>query len=125
MLALSINQPWAWAIINAGKDIENRYWKTSVRGRILIHASRAVIPLWFKAVQEISKMSIPENVDYGGIVGSVIIINCVKNHHSKWAAKGQYNFILSKPIPLPFFSCRGKPGFFEVPGYRVPEMIEG
>lgn len=27
MIALSIRQPWAWLIINAGKDIENRDWK--------------------------------------------------------------------------------------------------
>ncbi len=24
MLALSIRQPWAWAVIHAGKDVENR-----------------------------------------------------------------------------------------------------
>lgn len=27
MKALSIRQPWAWAILNAGKDVENRDWK--------------------------------------------------------------------------------------------------
>lgn len=27
MKALSIRQPWAWAIINAGKTVENRDWK--------------------------------------------------------------------------------------------------
>lgn len=26
-LALSVRQPWAWAIIHAGKDIENRSWQ--------------------------------------------------------------------------------------------------
>ena len=34
MKALSIRQPWAWAIINAGKDIENRQWPTKFRGSI-------------------------------------------------------------------------------------------
>ncbi len=24
MLAISIRQPWAWAVIRAGKDVENR-----------------------------------------------------------------------------------------------------
>ena len=32
MKCLSIRQPWAWAIIHAGKDIENRCWPTSYRG---------------------------------------------------------------------------------------------
>lgn len=27
--ALSIRQPWAWAIVYAGKDIENRTWPTN------------------------------------------------------------------------------------------------
>jgi hypothetical protein len=31
--ALTIHQPWAWATINAGKDVENRRWKTTYRGR--------------------------------------------------------------------------------------------
>ena len=42
MKALSIRQPWAWLILNAGKDIENRSWYTSVRGRVLIHASKGM-----------------------------------------------------------------------------------
>jgi len=40
MIALSIQQPWAWAIIHGGKDVENRTWPTKFRGRFLVHASR-------------------------------------------------------------------------------------
>jgi len=39
MKALSVRQPWAWLIVNAYKDIENRDWATKLRGRIWIHAS--------------------------------------------------------------------------------------
>lgn len=39
--ALSIRQPWAWAITHAGKRIENRSWSTNYRGPILIHAGAA------------------------------------------------------------------------------------
>jgi hypothetical protein len=42
MKALSIRQPWAWLILNAGKDIENRDWPTHFRGRFLIHASKGM-----------------------------------------------------------------------------------
>src|SRR3990167_9411398 len=42
MKALSIRQPWAWLILHAGKDIENRGWPTSFRGRFLIHASKGM-----------------------------------------------------------------------------------
>lgn len=41
MKAISVRQPWAWAILHAGKRIENRDWKgCSYRGPILIHASK-------------------------------------------------------------------------------------
>jgi hypothetical protein len=46
-LALSVRQPWAWAIIHAGKDIENRSWQAvnhglRRRGRIAVHASKGL-----------------------------------------------------------------------------------
>jgi hypothetical protein len=44
MKCLSIRQPWAWAIIHAGKDVENRTWapgKALKPGeRLAIHASK-------------------------------------------------------------------------------------
>jgi hypothetical protein len=40
MKALSIKQPWVWAILNVGKDIENRTWMLSQnRGR---HEGRSI-----------------------------------------------------------------------------------
>jgi hypothetical protein len=38
--ALSVRQPWAWAIIYALEDIENRGWPIHYRGDILIHAAK-------------------------------------------------------------------------------------
>lgn len=43
-LALSVRQPWAWAIISGGKTIENRSWTTPYRGPLLIHAGKAFDP---------------------------------------------------------------------------------
>ncbi len=40
MRALTIRQPWAWAIAVAGKDVENRSWQTSHRGLLAIHAGK-------------------------------------------------------------------------------------
>jgi hypothetical protein len=40
LLALSIRQPWLWAILRAGKRVENRKWRTDYRGPILLHASK-------------------------------------------------------------------------------------
>ncbi|MBL8866467.1 MAG: ASCH domain-containing protein, partial [Planctomycetia bacterium] len=41
MLALSIHQPWAHAILHFGKSVENRTWSTSYRGPLLIHAAKS------------------------------------------------------------------------------------
>ncbi len=52
MKALSIRQPWAWAILHAGKDVENRSWRpnganmraarTLQNDHILLHAARGM-----------------------------------------------------------------------------------
>jgi hypothetical protein len=38
MRALTVKQPWAWAILHAGKDIENRGWRTHYKGPLVIHS---------------------------------------------------------------------------------------
>lgn len=38
MKALSVRQPWAWAIGYGQKTIENRSWATAYRGPLAIHA---------------------------------------------------------------------------------------
>jgi hypothetical protein len=43
MKALSVRQPWAWAIIYALKNVENRGWPIHYRGDILIHAAKILI----------------------------------------------------------------------------------
>jgi hypothetical protein len=37
--AITIQQPWAWAIAAGHKRVENRSWRTRYRGPIAIHAS--------------------------------------------------------------------------------------
>lgn len=42
MKALSVRQPWAWAVARGHKDVENRSWTTAHRGPLLVHASMRV-----------------------------------------------------------------------------------
>lgn len=122
MLALSIRQPWAWHILNSGKDIENRDWYTRVRGRILIHASKGMTrdeyesgndPLWASGGPTIELPGI-HALERGGFVGSVDIIDCVAQSDSPWFC-GRFGFVLRDPRPMPFTPYRGQLGFFEVP----------
>ena len=46
MKAITVRQPWAWAIMHGGKDIENRTRNIagSYRGPVVIHAAVALAP---------------------------------------------------------------------------------
>lgn len=113
MKTLSIKQPWANAIIYAGKDIENRVWKTKFRGRFLVHAGKTAdrnAPEWvWKLVREHS----PDVPMLGGIIGSVELVDVTESSDSKWW-QGPVGFILKDPQPLPFKPHKGQLNFFEV-----------
>lgn len=122
MRALSIRQPWAWHILNSGKDIENRDWPTSFRGRVLIHASKSMTkteyengrdPLWASGGPTI-ELPDPADMGFGGIVGSVEIVDCVTQSDSPWFF-GRFGFVLRDPKLLPFLPWKGRLGFFDVP----------
>lgn len=121
ILALSIRQPWAWLILHAGKDIENRNWRTDYRGKVFIHAGKGMTRQEyagaFDLLDEIEltgKLAIPtfEQLDRGGIVGEVEIVDCVSDSQSPWFA-GRYGFVLKHAKALPFKPCKGELGFFD------------
>lgn len=126
MLALSIRQPWAWLILHAGKDIENRDWATRRRGRVLIHASKGMtIAEWQSAIQfahrtcGVSRGRLQDGCEFdqlqrGGIVGSVEIVDCVQASDSPWFV-GEHGFVLRNPQPQVFQPWKGQLGFFDVP----------
>ena len=41
---LSVKNPFAYLILQGGKDVENRTWTTDYRGRLYIHASGDTLP---------------------------------------------------------------------------------
>jgi len=111
MKALSIRQPWAWLILHAGKDIENRGWPTSFRGRFLIHASKGMTRAEYELAIKLPYFS---ELERGGIVGEAEIVDCVTDSDSLWFS-GIFGFVLRNAKPLPFRPLRGMLGFFEVP----------
>lgn len=121
MRTLSIRQPWAWLILNAGKNIENRSWSTKYRGPILIHASKGMTRAEYEAAKDplwhcrglVVELPGKHEMDFGGIVGRATIVDCVTTSDSDWFC-GPFGFVLADVEPLPFFPCRGQLGFFEV-----------
>lgn len=123
MKAISIRQPWAWLIVNGFKNIENRTWQTKYRGPILIHAGLTVdreAETDFRVECRRRKIPFPKELEKGGIVGRVEIVDCITHSHSRWF-EGPCGFILRRAKPLPFFACRGKLGIFEV---DYPEPLD-
>jgi len=126
MRALSIRQPWAWLILNAGKDIENRDWPTRFRGRFLIHASKGMTHSEYDEVQWEAGTGLPafelpkfELLERGGIVGTAVLVDCVELSPSPWFF-GRYGFELRDAMPLPFRPFKGALGFFDVPDEPKP-----
>jgi hypothetical protein len=126
MKALSIRNPWAWAIIHAGKNIENRSWSTNYRGPFLIHASKGMTRGDYEncldAMHQISRthpfpsgLTLPafEALERGGIVGKARIVDCVSSSPSPWFF-GPYGFVLADVEPVTFRPCKGALGFFNV-----------
>lgn len=115
--ALSIRQPWAWAILHRGKPIENRTWSTHLRGPICIHAAKGMTrdeQLTFADFIMQLGMEPPNfaALPRGGIVGTANLTACVRQHPSPWFF-GPWGFVLEDVKPVDFIPCKGALGFFE------------
>ena len=119
MIALSIRQPWAWLILHAGKDVENRSWPTKFRGRFLIHAAKGMTQREYENACQFARYVVGINsrlpafkeLPRGGIVGEAEIWNCVSESSSKWF-EGPHGFLIRKAVPLEFRPLAGTLGFF-------------
>lgn len=126
MKALSIRQPWAHLIIHHGKDIENRSWHTNYRGRFLVHAAKGMTKdeyaEGYRFALECGITDLPRfaELQRGGIVGSVELVDSVDTSASPWYM-GQKGFVLRDPQYLPFIPYRGQLQFFEVPDHLLPQ----
>ncbi len=129
VFALSVRQPWAWAIVEGLKDIENRSWSTKFRGPVLLHAAGACTREEYLGaatiIEELMGRTIPkrENLHFGGIVGRAKLVDCVRSSSSEWFG-GPWGFVLEERRVLPFLKCKGETGFFRVPDAIVEQLLE-
>lgn len=110
--AITVRQPWAWAILHAGKDVENRPWAPTYRGPVWIHASANQERLWVPGAGDVHELYARawrfhgERIPYGCIIGRVTITGvhhadeCPAGGCSTWAAPDQYHLQLADPITL-------------------------
>lgn len=123
-IAISIRQPWAWAILHAGKDVENRTWSTSFRRPVAIHAAKGMTAAEVKEFSAFlgdlrldgvvsSSVKGPHygSLPRGGIVGVAEITGCVNRSGSPWFV-GPWGFTIANARPVDFVPCKGALGFF-------------
>lgn len=91
MRALTVQQPWSWAIIHGSKDIENRTQLWRYRGPLAIHAGQrwsehgGVDPRVLSAAKGILRTQLHPDMstslnrggfEYGVILGTVDLVDC-------------------------------------------------
>lgn len=122
--AISLKQPWAWAMLYAGKDVENRRWPTRFRGLVVIHASLTWDDEgedWLRA----RGYQPPAELPRGAFVGTMRIVGCGHIDDLEWFslwAFGPYCFRVedARPLPSPI-PAKGRLGIYrwrEEPGAR-------
>jgi len=101
MKALTIIQPWAWAIIHGQKKaVENRTWRTDYRGGLYVHAGKKFARL--DRFPDGSPVPARGELVFGAILGTVQLVDCVPaadRPGDPWAA-GPWCLVLADPRPL-------------------------
>lgn len=119
--ALSVRQPWAWAIMHAGKDIENRSWQAvnhglSFRGQIVLHSAKGMTQYEYKSAAEFMQsigITCPTAFDLcrGAAIGTVEVVDVVCEHSSPWFF-GPRGLVLRSPKPMTPAPVSGALGYF-------------
>lgn len=136
MKTLSVRQPWANLIVYGIKDIENRTWRTKFRGRIYIHAPAKIdkdpnvdTPMRIKAMRIFYRNNHDKREDFlnntwgplwdnqftSSIIGSVEIVDCIRDSKSVWADPDCWHWVLKDPILFdnPILNVKGKLSLWE------------
>lgn len=119
MKALTIRQPWAFAIARLGKTIENRTWNTAHRGLLAIHAgarwdgneaAARVFELSGAYVLKTEMSAIVAVVELVDICTALDSCGC-----GPWAVPGQCHWKLTNPRELATpVECKGRLGLWSL-----------
>lgn len=147
--ALSLYAPWCWAILHAGKDIENRSWRpwsgdARFRGEFWLHASlfggetgrrRDDLESECFNVQATAPSERRDTIDRaelfrwslahrGQIVGRVRVVGAVERSESSWFC-GPLGLVLADPVALATpVLAKGALGFWTVPDPVLQKLEE-
>lgn len=122
-MALSVRQPWAWAICHAGKQHENRSWGSwnhhlkRFRGPLAIHASSGMTRTEYQEAADfmvkIGRECPPAgDLIRGAIVCTVEVTGWVRTSHNPWFM-GPGALVLERLQVIDPIPCSGALGYFE------------
>lgn len=131
MKALTVRQPWAFAIASGQKKIENRTWPTSHRGGLAIHAGSSwsdlrgrSLEIWREVIADLPAF---ETLPFGQIVCVVNVVDCVplEKVQGQPFAEGPWCWILEDVrVISPGITWRGSQGLFSVPDEVIQKAMD-
>lgn len=128
MRAITVKQPWAYAIFRGGKDVENRTQnlRASLPIELAIHVSRAPeldarFPRKFTHLRNLPEASDPWV--RGKIIGVVTLVAIADSHDSVWYQGGRYAYVFENPRLLKTpLEARGFQSHWEVPAETLKKF---
>lgn len=121
---ISIQNPWAHAIMHLGKDVENRFWSPTYRGWLWVHSSKKPQPYPNWDSLTLGEMPDPTTTPNGCLLGVVKLVNVVelRDTQSKWA-EGPCCWVLENPRLLPKpYPIRGRQNLWRLPAEVIEEL---
>jgi hypothetical protein len=120
MKAVTVRQPFAWAIAAGFKDIENRSWAPRVEPGEVVAIHAAVAAPDGDDVRRVQRLvgrraSVPEEYDCGAIVAVARVAKVVASSRSRWFS-GPLGWVLEEvtPVRKPI-ECKGQLGLWNLP----------
>ncbi len=124
MRAVTLIQPWAWAICHANKRVENRTWappRAAIGKPLAIHAGKSYSFEAVKIIFDTSGLLVPSTVAFGAVVAVATLADVVHTETDlpddqwDWYC-GPFGWVLEDvqvlPEPVP---CRGALSLWELP----------
>ena len=140
MRVITVRQPWAWAIVHGGKDVENRTRNIvgSYRGPVAIHAAKKIASLDEEWADRLVGV-IPRDDDSYPLAAIIGVVDLVGVHDvekcrdpsdpwpatlcSAWAMWGQLHLELANPRAIDPIPAKGKLGLWR-PDAELLAQIE-
>lgn len=152
--ALSLRQPWLWAVMHAGKRIENRDKRTALRGRLALHAAKSCEPAYYRdavawmvsrglarhpdftpaqrqivdgTIVDLPRVPPIEELPRGVLVGVCKVVDVIAPGQSgeSWHMPDKYGWRLADVEPVRHVKISGMPGLFPVHEHDLQPVRRG